>query len=171
MIFATSGTASAYQILEQTGLVGTFQYSDSSVAPNAKCGYERVSDEFEYLRWMKVDAPQVWAADRNSDRRDSRIVSWRFELQKNIGPGYSTVGKSVQKARAYDDQPAAFTARKIYFSSDTIAHEYIAQVTIRWLKKDGSVEGKVRLRLQFYANKSHPGVVHDGYCPGGSQFA
>ena len=171
IVVGASGTASAYQVLSETGVVGPYQYSDTSIAPNAICGYERVSDEFEYLRWMKVVAPQVWAADRNADKRDSRIVSWRFELQKDVGPGFSTVAKSpFVKARAYEDQPAAFGPVKVFHNANAIDDGYVAQVTIRWHKNDRSIEGRVKLRLQFYGNKQHPGTVHDGSCPGGVQY-
>ncbi len=170
LLIGSTGSASAYQVLETTGAVGPYTMTDTSATPGAKCAYERVSPDFEYFRSMWVRAPRVLAADRKPNKRDSRIVSWRVVLQKNVGPGFSAVGKSRwQRARAYENKPAALTGTRVFYDS-TAMDGFVAEVWIRWHGLDGSVEGRVRLRVQHYGMAGDTAFTFADECPGGFQY-
>ena len=170
LLVGTTGSASAYQVLETTGAVGPYTMTDTLSMPGATCAYERVSPDFEYFRSMRVRAPRVRAADRNANKRDTRIVSWRVLLQKNVGPGFSTVAKTPwQRARAYEAKAAAFTAKRVYYNS-TSMDGFVAEVWIRWHRADGSVEGRVRLRVEFYGIDGATGFNFQYECPGAFQY-
>jgi hypothetical protein len=160
--------------------VGEYSYSESSETPIATCGYAGPEgpDNWIWLNWVRVTAPTVTAADRNSATRDRRTVSFQLKIQRNtLGSGapWSVVKSSrVQKAAAYDDQAAALSPIKLYFTpKKTIFNGqnaiFRAMVVVKWLKKDGSVEGTARIWPSYYRlnsrNYSTPyPTTEDDYC-------
>ena len=155
-----TGTANAFEVSGDTGIRGDFSLADTQASPAGVCGYafdhSDGAQDFYSFSSMKVRAPSVYAADRNADRRDSRMVSWRFHLYQMPAagaPGWTTVaGSPVQKARAYEDAPAAFAPLSVNFNGSN-DYLYRAHVVIKWFKSNGTVEGKVRLFLDWYREK------------------
>lgn len=171
--------AGAYGTAE-SGLVGDYSYSESSDTPIASCGYAGPvgPSNWIWLNWVRVTAPTVRAADRNTQTRDRRTVSFQLKIQRNTfgsSDPWSVVKSSrIQKASAYDDQAAALSPIKLYFTpkkTNSNGHHAIfrAMVVVKWLKKDGSVEGTAKIwpthyRINSpYYSKPYP-TRGDGYC-------
>ena len=171
--------AGAYGTAE-SGLVGEYSYSESSDTPIATCGYAGPvgPSNWIWLNWVRVTAPTVRSADRNSETRDRRTVSVQLKIQRNtLGSSdpWSVVKSShVQKATAYDDQAAALSPIKLYFTPKKTFFNgqnaiFRAMVLVKWLKKDGSVEGTAKIWPTYYRlnspyySKPYPSTG-DGYC-------
>lgn len=169
---AIAGPASAYNVISQTGAVGNYSMTDSSVSPGATCAYgQEVPPNWAWLKWMKVRAPQVFAADRNSGARDQRRVSWQFKIQRApydmSEPWQTTASSAVQRRIAYDNQAAAFTPMQVNYNATTSQPGsdddlLRALVILKWYRPNGSVEGTVRLAPTYYRNKSPFGVNTGG---------
>ncbi len=71
------GPVGAYSNVTQTGMVGHWSLSDTSEIPGATCQYgaEYPPDNAGF-RSMKVEPPVVFAADRNSGKREHRTIKW-----------------------------------------------------------------------------------------------
>jgi hypothetical protein len=163
--FAVSGLAAgpvaAYSNVTEAGLVGPWSLTDTSVTPGATCSYgPEYPPNYAGFRWMKVKPPTVYAADRNSGRREHRMIEWYWKLQRAHYPNddwTSLKTSAMQFALAYDDQPAQFTGLRINKNvgnpSETGDVIYRAKVFIKWLKKDGTVEGTATATIDFYTHK------------------
>jgi hypothetical protein len=161
--------ASAWVALKDQGTRGNFVLDDSGAHPGAKCGYAPADEHATaYFRWMKVFAPKMWARS-TSGGRDHQQVSWKFQLQKSVnsGPWQNIRTSATQTRTAYDDTPAAFTALKVYYNGN-FADKLRAIVTMKWLR-NGSAEGLVKLRLEYYSVKwdvGSPAYVYTDACDG-----
>lgn len=173
MIAATvAGPAAAYTVVSESGLHGNYALTDSSESPAGTCSYgQEVPPNWRWLKWMKIRAPQVFAADRNSGVRDQRRVSWQFKIQRSpfdMSEPWQTVATSaVQRRTAWDDQAAAFTAMKVYYNATTSEpgsdNDLLrGLVILRWYKPNGSVEGKVKLAPTYYRHMSGFGTNTSG---------
>lgn len=138
--------------------------------PGGRCGYSAENAAgYARLRWIRVKAPQVFAADRNSEIRDSRIVGWSFKIQR-MRPGGSWVNvasSTQQEARAYEDQAAALSAKKVYYSATSDGSLYRAVATIKWFRPNGTVQALVKFRVDYYGVKwtvGTPDYVYAGAC-------
>jgi hypothetical protein len=155
-----AGPAEAY-IAEPSGLVGTYSYDESQSTPFATCTYagDQGPDNWIWLNWLRVKAPTVLAADRSSDHRDKRTVTFQMKIQRakfDATDSWTDVASSkVQRATAYDDEAAPLSPIKLFFTPrKTIDNGQSAvfrtKVIIRWLKRDGSVEGSVKIWPTYY---------------------
>lgn len=163
MVAAAAGPASAYTLVSETGMVGPYSLTESAESPAAKCGYGRqVPPNSAWFKWMKLRAPRVRAADRNSDLRDHRHVTWQFKIQRKIydspDPWQTVAASAVQGGTAYEDQAAPFSAMQVYYNarSHQQADDYYilrALVIIKWYRPGGAVEGTVRLTPTYYSGK------------------
>jgi hypothetical protein len=151
----------AYTVLSETGLLGSYTFTESMAAPRARCGYSSRIGDYQYLRFMRLGPPTVLAADRNSDKRDTRIAGWRFLIQR-LGTDlttWTTVAQSpIQKARAYEDAAAPFTAMRVNYSASRPFRDFRAVVVINWYRPNGTVEGRARLAAQYYQLRDPSGV-------------
>lgn len=164
---------SAYTVLKETGLVGEYYLIDSFDTPAAKCVYgnEVVYSNWVWIKSFTVFAPVVRAADRNSNKRDKRRVSWQFKLQHARDPIYNwKVVKSspIQYGTAYEDQAAPFTKMKVSYSPKFSLTEgqdgrFRPVIIIKWYKKDGSVEGRAKLIPSYYTFKSLYGTNNNAH--------
>ena len=161
---AAAGPAAAYQIISEVGPHGNVWFDDTTMAPAGTCTYGDIQfSNVAYLVKMKVRAPHVFAADRNSDLRDHRVVSWQWNLQrKNMDaatPKWKVIKSSgVQRKTAYEDQQAAFTAMTIKYDSEARQDPnhntpyviYRAMVIVKWYKPNGDVESTVKIVPTYY---------------------
>jgi hypothetical protein len=143
----------------------------------ATCAYH---DEWAYnwiwLDWFRVKAPTVYAADRNSDKRESRTVSFQIKIQKHMfgspNPWKDVDSSRIQRKTAWEDQAAAFSPIKFFFTPNkTTANgqsgQFRAMAVIKWIKKDGSAEGTAKVWPTYYTEKSPYGnSIDQDYCPG-----
>lgn len=169
---AVAGPAAAYTVISESGLVGNYSLPDSAGSPGATCAYgQEVPPNWAWLKWMKVRAPQAFAADRNSGARDQRRVSWQFKIQRapyDMSEPWQTVATSVvQRRTAYEDQAAAFTPIQVNYNATTSQpgseNDLLrALVILKWYRPNGSVEGTVKLAPTNYRNKSPFGVNTTG---------
>jgi hypothetical protein len=150
---AAATPAMAAVILSETGVHGPYVVPDQvdPSIPGARCGYgaETVSGD-AFFKWMKFRKPDVYARD-TGDGVQRQKVKLVYEIQKNIGPGWQTVARSKQTARAHETMPADFVPHKLFFAGGA-GDELRGVVTIKWLRA-GAVEGTVRLRLEEYSVK------------------
>ena len=172
--------ATAYSVSE-SGLVGEYSYSEGQDTPFATCGYAGPTwrdTNWIWFNWMRVTAPTVTAADRNSQTRDRRTVSFQLKIQRNTlfssDPWKVVKSSAIQKAPAWDDEPAALSQIKLYFTpKKTISNGqnavFRAMVVIKWIKRDGTVEGSAKLWPTYYRenspyhSKPYP-LQGDGFC-------
>jgi hypothetical protein len=159
--------AAGYSVVGTTGAVGPYSVHDTGNSdPGALCGY--VGSPVDWFRWMRVRPPAVEAIDRTG-ARDHQIVGWRFKLQKGAsdsGPWTTVETTPQERATAYDDANAPFVARKAYWQGPSHTAVYRAIVSITWYHA-GMVEGRVKLRLQYYRYHAHdasPTYVRFGAC-------
>jgi hypothetical protein len=160
---AMAGPAAAYQVISEVGPHGHYDITDTIGTPGAKCSYgPQVYTNWAYLKSMKVYAPHVFAADRNSEKRDHRTVSWQFKLQRQSAgeSAWHTFKSSAKQTKvAYEDTMAPFTAMTITYNSENSDPDHVsgpnlyyrALVIIKWYKPDGSVESTVKLVPDYYA--------------------
>jgi hypothetical protein len=168
--------AAAYSS-EEHGLVGPYAFGDTSGDPMATCTYlDPGVGNWIWLDWFRVKAPTVYAADRNSDKRESRTISFQLKIQKHMfdspDPWKVVASSPVQRKIAYEDQAASLSPIKFYFTPNkTTANgqkgQFRVLVVIKWLKKDGSAEGSVKVWPTYYKKNSPygPGTEVD-YCSG-----
>jgi len=166
---------SAYTVISESGLHGNYWLTESAAAPATKCVYgKQVPPNGAWFRFMRVKPPTVFAADRNSAIRDHRRVSWQFKVQVMpfSGGSWKKVASSgIQKATAYEDQAAPFSAMKVYWKPSRTGPNAGALkvrnlIVIRWYKPGGAIEGKVKLTADYYYLKMPWGNATSGqaYC-------
>jgi len=164
-LFANAGPALGYSVISESGMVGPYSLTDTSEMPAGTCGYGDPQPPYDWawLHWMKVRAPQVYAADRKPGVRDQRHVDWRIRIQRHLFGSldpWETVAQShIQKALAYEDAAAPFTPIKLRYNANVNipnndSYVYRAFVIIRWIKFGGTVEGTVRLTPTYYRMKT-----------------
>jgi hypothetical protein len=168
--------AAAYSS-QESGLVGPYAFPDTSGDPMATCAYhDPGAGNWIWLDWFRVKAPTVYAADRNSSKRESRTVTFQFKIQKHMfgspDPWKVVDASPIQRKTAWDDQAASFSAIKFYFTPNkTTANgqngQFRVMAVIKWLKKDGSTEGSAKVWPSYYTKNSPygPGTEVD-YCSG-----
>jgi hypothetical protein len=180
-----AGPVAAYSVVYENGPHGDVWLTDSQTTTAGTCNYGPVVySNWIYLVSMSVRAPHVFAADRNSDLRDHRVVTWQWKLQRGVVDdggtavhGWTTLKSSpIQKKTAYEDQEAAFTAMSLKY--DAYAKQdphhqnkrgaYRALVIVKWFKPNGSLEATVKLTPTYYKMKQ-PAFGYDivgdrGYC-------
>jgi hypothetical protein len=176
-LFVTAaGPAAAFTPLDEEGQHGTYSLSDWAENPGAKCKYgDVVFSNWAYLVSMKVYAPHVYARDVSAER-DHSVVGWRWQLQwkeYDKVTWHTIKATGIQKRTAYDDQAAPFTALKLRYNSekDDPAHIgakdiiFRARVIIKWYAPNGSVEGRVRLKPDWYETDTYWAAGPSGnYC-------
>lgn len=153
-----SGQASAFIYTHTTGMVGPWSFADTTDAHRVICNYgPQEAPDYFYMTKTKVLPPTVFAADRDSGKVDRRAVSWQFQIQRKLLPDgkWKIVGSSaVQRAVAKDNQAAAFTPLVIKHNAHndggTPDYQMRVQVTIKWYKPSGAVEGSVFFRPSYY---------------------
>ena len=152
--------AVAYSMSE-SGLVGEYSYSEGPDTPFATCGYDgpEAPDNWIWLNWVRVTAPSVTSADRNSATRDRRTVSFQLKIQRAVrdsGDPWRVVKSSpIQKAPAWDDQAAALSQIKLFYTPRKTTFNgqngiFRAMVVVKWLKRDGTVEGTAKMWPSYY---------------------
>ena len=175
LVVSTAGPAAAYSLIQATGKIGNYDFTESSGSPGVTCAYGPVvSPDYMFMRWIKVRAPIVFAYDPNpGSPGDHGKVSWKFELQRKLQPdgAWTNVSSSpVQRATAWDNKQAAFTPIKLvhdgHAEGSTSAYSLRALVIIKWYKPSGAVEGTVKFTPTYYKLKEPVGTSTSGgdYC-------
>lgn len=162
--------ASAAVVLRESGLRGPYVVADQIEEPRlpgARCGYgaENASGD-AFFRWMKFRKPDVYARDTGEGAQQQR-VRLTYRLQRNTATGWKTVASLSQTETAHETMPAEFVPRKLYY--DGSAGDLLrGVVVIKWLR-NGSVEGSVALRLEYYSVKwtvGTPDYIFEDACDG-----
>jgi hypothetical protein len=161
LLMALAGPTAAYTIVSQTGMVGEWYLTDSSETPGATCSYgAEYPPNNANFRWMKLRAPNVRAADRNSNVIDQKRVQWFWKLQRGTfnSSTWTNVATSAKQTKvAYENQAAAFTPLQINFNTGMSAQGdtlFRAVVTIKFLRNNGTAEGTVKATLHYFRIKS-----------------
>ena len=163
-MFAAAGPVAAFQIISEVGPHGNVYFDDTMEMPAGTCVYgDVVFANWAYLKSMRLRAPHVFAADRNADVRDSRIVTWQWKLQRKNNdaatPRWQVIKSSaIQRRRAYEDARAPFTGMTLNYNSEAredAAHQgpwivYRAIAIVKWFKPNGAVKSTVKLVPTWY---------------------
>ena len=159
---AGPGAVSADTRVSHTGRVGVHYLADSAEFPGARCRY----DDETVIESIRVRDPLVFARDRNADRVDSQLVSWKYRIQAETVKGWATVADSpTQKRTASDAQVANFSPMRTSFAGSA-STQYRVVVTVRWYGADGTtVVGRAVHRVAWYAWLGVPSF--EDACPGG----
>ncbi len=154
--------AAGTTFVSETGLLGNYYLADAESTPAAACGYgHEVPPNGAWFKWMKVQPPTVYAADRDSGVIDHRKVSWQFKLQirryDSTGKWKTVASSDVQKAKAYENLAAPFTAMRVdwkpHHSDPVIFKDLRALVIIKFYKPNGKVEGTAKFIVDWYKRK------------------
>src|SRR4051794_7249073 len=79
---AAPGPVAAFSEVSRSGSVGPYSVTDTVDSPDATCLYGAAdATQTAWFKAMKVQPPTVFAADRDSNVRDHRKVSWQFKIQ------------------------------------------------------------------------------------------
>jgi hypothetical protein len=171
LALALGGTAAATYVIAD-GAYGNFALTDSAEDPGARCGYGTPdSHGVAVVKWVKVmNTTYAWATDPTPSR-DQQKVTWQLQIQRQRGSGpWTTVAKSdVLSKTAYDDTPAVFGPMKLYWTSNKAYDEHVlARVVLKWWR-NGSVNGTVKLYIEYYSVKwtvGDPNLVYGDWCYG-----
>jgi hypothetical protein len=176
MLSFVAGPAAAFTPLSESGQHGDYSLTDWPETPGAKCSYGDVAySNWAYLVSMKVYAPHVFAKDLSAEQEHS-VVGWRWQLQwkEYDKVAWHTIKSTqIQKRTAYDDQEADFSAMRLNYDSEKDDPTHIgakdvifrARVIIKWYAFDGSVEGKVTLKPDWYVTDTYWAAgPSDNYC-------
>jgi hypothetical protein len=152
------------------GTVGRHWLRDTPDKPGAKCTYTS-GDAPWLLTTFKVRAPFVFAIDRN-EKRNRELVGWRF-LIDTYDPNNSSEGAHIfyrsplQRAWAYDDMPAPFSAMSVTPDVPDNDYQYRLFVKMFWYRPDGSVRGSsVHVLTQYKHVYGASSYVGYGNCAG-----
>jgi hypothetical protein len=154
--------------LGHRGHVGWHKLIDTEERAGASCIYKTLIEEPSgdselttywegRLKWVAVRPPKVRAI------LGRQTVGWRFIVQR-ARPGTPTVDSAawkttyrspIQKARATDEQPAAFTSMGVAIrvpESSRTENNHIYRVIVKmfWFRSDGSVQGSARHLVSWY---------------------
>ena len=169
-LLVASAPVGAAAVVHESGSFGPYGFVDDLSSPDhagALCKY--TGSPIDWFRWMRVSAPQVYAANNNNTVREHRVVGWRVRLQRGTSPGgpwKTTLTSPEERATAYDDTPAVLHPIFVKRQSDNTQLIYRALVVIRWYH-GGAVEGSAVLRIQYYhyrAADASPDFVSTDYC-------
>jgi hypothetical protein len=163
-VLMATAPAGADTQLGDTGKVGRHRLRDSRATPGVVCQYSARG----FLTGIRVKPPVVHA--RNVSRgRDRQTVSWQFRIEywdvNDFWAEMFTVSRVLRTA--WDDTPAAFTARTITGDYTALGARYRVIVIMAW-HRGGAVEGRANHLADFYL-QVRPGpdatVGPAGYCP------
>jgi hypothetical protein len=162
LALAAPVATSADTAVNDEGRVGVHYLADSEEFPGVRCRY----DDETVIESVRVRDPLVFARDRNPDRVDSQLVSWKYRVQAETTEGWATVATSgLQKRIATDAQVADFSPMRTSFAGSA-STQYRVVVTMRWYSLDGdTVVGRAVHRADWYAWQGVPSF--EGACPGG----
>lgn len=167
LMLSASTPVAAVESVKQTGSVGNWSFAESSSTPRTTCSYgpEAPPDD-SFTTQIKVKPPTVFAADRTSGKVNKRKVSWQVQLQHEPSGGGSWVNgttSSVQRATAYDNKQAPFTALTIKHDGHKDPNDALRiKVTIKWYAPNGSVEGKIVFNPTYYREVTPFGTATGG---------
>jgi hypothetical protein len=155
------GPVGAQSHVNESGDVGEWHLNDYGATPGANCVYgPEYAPDYAGLRKVKALAPIVYANDHNPAIRDHQTVKWYWQLQRAHYPelSWKTLDTSnVQAATAYEDARAHFSPMSINHNvgnPDFTDNVYRVKVFIKWVKADGSVEGKANATVDFYKGRA-----------------
>jgi hypothetical protein len=163
LLVAGAGSAAGTTFVGETGLLGNYYLADTDTTPAATCGYgNEVPPNGAWFKWMKVQPPTVYAADRDSGVIDHRRVSWQFKIQtrpyESTGSWKTVAVSEKQKAKAYENLAAPFTAMRVDWRphhSDPVVFKHVrALVIVKFYKPNGTVEGTAKFLVDWYKNKT-----------------
>jgi hypothetical protein len=174
---AAAGPVAAFTEVSRVGAVGPYSITDTFESPDSTCLFRAEdSTHHAWFKGMKVQPPTVFAADRVSELRDHRKVSWQFKIQARdlnaADSKYKAVASSaIQRGTAYEDAAAPFSpmkmsydARNLPFTS-TSAYVIRTLLIIKWYKPGGGVEGSVKAVSTYYRYNSPFGIrTATDYC-------
>ncbi len=124
-----------------TGTVGEHSLKlDTPEAGGAICFFNEEGPDD--LWKIKMRPPMVYAIDRDGSR-NHQMVGWQLLIDRSsdTSPAVIFHKSRIQKLVAYDDQPAAFTAKFAAprFPNDDSRYRVFAKMY--WYRADGSIEG------------------------------
>lgn len=152
--------------LSRTGTVGTHSIEDTTLSPGATCRYQHEAPgHFGKLVKIVVQPPNMHAVAGKS----SQTVGWTFEVQRRLaagpegppGPWQHRYTSTEMKSVTDDSHDAAFTSASVPVIAGHPqaggGFEYRVLVTMFWHLGDGSVQGTVKERIDFYKDSENTG--------------
>ena len=159
--------------LGHSGTVGAHSLNDSSSSPGTTCLYKYHSgNDAGNLVKMVVKPPNVRAVAGKS----SQTVGWRFTVQRRV-QGIGGATQWVQRFTSPEMTAVTDDSHNATFSSASVPvktgpflaggnYQYRVMVTTIWHRGDGSVQGKAKNRVDFYAGELDTGGsnIQDEHC-------
>lgn len=171
IVLTVAAPASAFEIITESGQHGDFGFPHDDLSqPGARCGYSAPnSSGAAQLVFIKVAPPLIGARDVTAGR-DEQNASWQVRIEgKPVNAGtWRTVAHSAPQTRTtFDDASASYAPIKLSIHG-TQGNIYRALAVFKWLR-NGAVEGKVKVRMEYYAVKwtvGSPDYVFTNACDG-----
>jgi len=164
LVLAVSGTASAEVVMKNKTPHGAYYVVDFETQGGGQCGYGAPnSSGWAYLKWMWFLKPEVYARNVSAGQ-DHQTVKLTYSLQHRVAGSqtkWTTVATKQQTQTAWDDTRAAFVSQKVYAPA-TSTQVWRGVVNIKWMR-NGSIEGQVTYRLEWYSVKWDPSVGSPDY--------
>lgn len=155
--------ASADTHLSGSGRTGRHALRDRVGSPGVTCEYSVPAGR---LHEMTVRPPKVFARNRTA-ARDHQQVSWSLRVDYwDVNEFWAeATSKGPWTATAWDDTPAAFTART-FPAPIGFGGKYRVVITMRW-RRAGVVEGRSTHLVDQYRNRMGDDVFvsgPEGFC-------
>jgi hypothetical protein len=154
-------------VLKDVGQRGHYTFNESYTQPGARCSYTDFVNLSSWFKSMRVSPPRVFAPDRDSSKIDSMRVGWRVVLQKSTnGATWTRIARSaLQKATAYENSPAPFSAVTLSYTGPRDQARFRAVVVINWYSASGTRIGQVKLTPDYASTKIGSNPAFYGLMP------
>ena len=159
--------------LSHTGTWGTHDLTDSTSYPGATCSYlyKSASTDGKLIK-IVVRPPHMQAVAG----KNAQTVGWKFSVQRRV----QGIGGATDWVRRYlSPEMTAVTDDAHYAAFDSASvpvitgpagaggmYQYRVVVGMIWHRQDGSIQGRVRSRIDSYRNvlDTGPARVTSNYC-------
>jgi hypothetical protein len=164
VLIAGGQPALAATQLSQTGTVGPHSIKDTASSPGVTCDYQHKSPgSFGKLVFIVVGRPKMRAVTGWTNQ----IVGWKFTVQRRTvseggpGPWQNRYTSKEQTSPASENTNATFSNRGVQVITGPpmtgASYQYRVLMTMFWHLGDGSVQGKVKERIDFYEDSENTG--------------
>ena len=145
--------------LGHSGIVGTHSLEDFALAPGATCKYRFVHEAHSGKLFRIVAGPPLMRA---ASGETSQTVGWKFTVERRV----HGIGGALEWVKRYASaemtavtdatHDAPFTKATVPVHAGPLLaggmYEYRVLVTMMWHAQDGSVQGRARHRVDYYAS-------------------
>jgi len=157
-----SGDVLAAHQVSQTGVIGSYAFTDTAGNPAGYCNYNGGGAAgHTYLVKVRVDAPTAYWPDGQASNHGT--IGYRVKLQHFSGGVWDTVNTGAEEqATATVHVSALFGPRHVDWAGPNTGHDR-ALAVLTWYRPNATVLGRARVVIDFYLS-GFDGITRP-YCP------